>query len=112
NTYYFFQAGFDPDWYPKSVGLVLKATIMRHLIESGVQYYDFLAGGDDYRLRWGPELRSYLSLRLARSFSRGGFSIRLIGLALSVKEALRRHIPASAWAFLRRSYRRFRPLES
>jgi len=112
DTYYFFQAGFDPDWYSKSVGLVLKATIMRHLIESGVQFYDFLAGGDDYRLRWGPELRSYFSLRLARSFSRGGLSIRLIGLTLSVKEALRRQIPASAWASLRRSYRRFRPLQS
>lgn len=111
-TYYFFQAGFDPDWYQKSVGLVLKATIMRHLIENGVQFYDFLAGGDDYRFRWGPELRSYLSLRLTRSFSRGGLFIRLLGFTLSAKESLRRQIPASVWSFLRRSYRRFRPLQS
>lgn len=110
DSYYFFQAGFDPAWYPRSVGLVLKATILRRLIEAGVCYYDFLAGGDDYRLRWGPELRSHLSLKFARARSRGGLFLQLGSLTDSAKEALRRHIPAAAWTILRQLYRWVHPL--
>lgn len=109
DTRYFLQAGFDPDWYPKNVGVVLRARILRHLIDGGVRYYDFLDGGDDYKFRWGAERRSYLSLRCARACSRGGLFLRLGGLADSAKEALRRHTPASAWTVLRKAFRWVRP---
>lgn len=109
DTCSFLQAGFDPDWYSKNVGIVLRARILRHLIDSGIRYYDFLAGDDSYKFRWGADRLGYLSLRCAPRSSRGGFVLRLGVVADSTKEAVRRHTPAGAWSLSRQAFRWFRP---
>jgi CelD/BcsL family acetyltransferase involved in cellulose biosynthesis len=110
DTEFFFQSGFHPDWSAKSVGLVLKAAILRELIERQVRFYDFLGGDEDYKLRWGAERRAYLSVRCAPARSRGGLHLRAGHLADRTREWLRGRIPDRMWAVGRRAYRRIKPL--
>lgn len=109
DTESFLQGGFDPAWSAKSVGLVLKARILRQLIESGAHFYDFLGGGEEYKLRWGAELRKYQFARFAPPWSRAAFVLDSIRISRNAKEWLRTRIPLSFWETLRRGYRTLRP---
>jgi len=110
DTEYFLQSGFQPDWQAKSVGVVLKAYILRELIGAGIRYYDFLSGGEDYKMRWGADLRKYSFVRSAPIWSSAGVLLRVISFCESVKERLRNAMPTSIWNRLRRVYRCLQPL--
>ena len=60
----------DTKFKDYSPGAVLKALIIRSLIHDGVRAYDFMQGGESYKLRWGTEERKYVNLSAARPFSR------------------------------------------
>lgn len=47
-----YQSGRDPSWDRYSVGAVLLAHTIRDCVESGVQRYLFLRGGEGYKLRF------------------------------------------------------------
>jgi CelD/BcsL family acetyltransferase involved in cellulose biosynthesis len=109
DAHYFLQGGFDTEYSADSVGLVLKARIIREAIQDGLRWYDFLGGGEDYKTRWGAEIRSYLRLRCAAPRSLGALYLRALDRGHRGKERLRGAIPHSVWEALRRSYRRLRP---
>lgn len=109
---YSLQEGFDPAFNADSVGYVLRAHVLRHLIESGIQKYDFLGGVTDSKLRWGAIPGEYLFLTFARPLTSGDVYIRTLLAARGAREYLRSHAPQSLFDTLRRVYRWFVPLKT
>lgn len=65
DTFSYYQAGRDPDWNSKSVGMVLLAETFKMCIESGVRVYDFLRGEEAYKLDWSNSERHLAGLRIS-----------------------------------------------
>ncbi|MEJ2888085.1 GNAT family N-acetyltransferase [Actinomycetospora aeridis] len=63
--YAYFQAGFDPEWSEKSVGLVLMAHTVREAIEEGADEYDLLLGDETYKARFATDERAVETLVVA-----------------------------------------------
>jgi CelD/BcsL family acetyltransferase involved in cellulose biosynthesis len=63
--YAYFQAGFDPAWADKSVGLVLMAHTVREAIEEGADEYDLLLGDETYKARFATDEREVETLVVA-----------------------------------------------
>lgn len=55
DTYYFYQAGFDPQISRLSPGTILVAHAIRSAIEEGCGSFDFLRGEETYKARWKPQ---------------------------------------------------------
>lgn len=87
---YYYQSGFDPDWYKYSVGLVLRASALRHAIEEGASEFDFLRGDHGYKQEWSQKTRTTRALYLAKPAlsSRLDFAVQ-VGLPL-IKSRLRK----------------------
>lgn len=60
------KTGFDERHGRLSPGLVLRAMVLRASIEEGLEAYDFLAGAQSYKLRWGAEVRRRVTLQAYR----------------------------------------------
>ncbi len=67
----YYQAGWDPHspLAACSPGVVVMAHSIRHAIERGFHYYEFLRGDEAYKMRWTKTHRETTSLLLARSFA-------------------------------------------
>ncbi len=63
---YYYQSGFDPDWYRYSTGLVLCAFALRRAIEEGAREFDFLRGDHGYKEAWAHDLRTTRTLYVAK----------------------------------------------
>ena len=66
--YAYYNAGFDPAWADRSVGLVLLARTIRAAIEEGAAEYDFLLGGESYKERFATGERLATSLIVTPRF--------------------------------------------
>ena len=60
------KTGFDEDHGRLSPGLVLRAKVLQASIEEGLELYDFLAGAQPYKLRWGAQIRHRVKLQAYR----------------------------------------------
>ena len=69
STFYYYQAGMDPAWRSRSVGLVLVGQTFIDAICSGMRRYDFLRGEEVYKSDWVGDSRRLISRRL---FARRG----------------------------------------
>jgi CelD/BcsL family acetyltransferase involved in cellulose biosynthesis len=107
-TTYALQEGFDPAYSADSVGYVLRGHVLEQAIAEGARRYDFLAGQDVSKDRWGAQAGTYLYIHFAKPFSRGSFYLRLVHNVGKRKERLRAHLPSRAWILLRSLYRRLR----
>ncbi len=56
-TVYFYQAGRDPEWERKSVGIILMNMMIRRAIEQGYTRFDFMRGEENYKMRWTDHQR-------------------------------------------------------
>ena len=74
---YAMQSGFDPEFAAYGVGFALESHVLRHAIESGDRLYDFIAGTETYKARWGATNREYHHLCLARARSVGSVALRV-----------------------------------
>ena len=63
-TFYYYQAGMDPAWRSRSVGLVLIGETFIDAINSGLARYDFLRGEEAYKSDWVSASRRLVSRRL------------------------------------------------
>jgi len=88
NVEYSLQEGYDPEYSRDAVGYVLRAANIRRLISEGVRSYDFLAGRDPSKQRWGAEVRHYIDLHFARRPSLGGVYLRGTRAAIVVRRWL------------------------
>ncbi len=52
DSLYYFQAGMDPEWDKKSVGLVLMGKVIEYAYEKNLKIYDLMRGGEAYKFRW------------------------------------------------------------
>ena len=60
------KTGFDTSYASLSPGLVLRGEILRAAIDERLDFYDFLGGPDQYKLRWTDEVRPRVTLRAFR----------------------------------------------
>lgn len=65
----YYQAGWDPDspLARLSPGVVLMRQSIEDAIGSGLRYYDFLRGDEEYKFRWTKTIRTISTLLLART---------------------------------------------
>ncbi len=102
DTVYLLQQGFDVQYAQLSVQDVLHAHVFQQLIPAGVRRYDFLGGVSLRKKRWGSQVGNYVHLHSARPFSRGSLYLQTVRNAGLGKQWLRSHLPAPAWAMLKR----------
>ena len=64
---YYWTVSFDPDYAEHSVGKLL----LRHVIEEawlrGARLFDFMAGAEEYKLQWRPEVAFFFGLCVSRT---------------------------------------------
>jgi len=101
-TLYSLQEGFDPDYASDSVGYVLRANVLKYAISEGMRRYDFLAGTDDSKLRWGAHVQQYVNLEFARPFSAGSACLKLNHASRHVKGWMRGHLPTQMFRAIKR----------
>ena len=58
NRAFFYQTGFSPTHSRFSPGSVMIAEFMRRSIEENLEWFDFLRGEEQYKLRWQPDRRN------------------------------------------------------
>jgi CelD/BcsL family acetyltransferase involved in cellulose biosynthesis len=64
------QEGYDSDFRLPGLGglgVVLRGHVLRSSIEEGLDAYDFLAGTEDFKERWGTSVHYVRSVRMASS---------------------------------------------
>jgi len=109
DTVHLLQEGFDPDYAKDRLGAFLRAEVLRAVVSEGARRYDFLAGSDPSKLRWGPQAGHYVDLHFARPLSRGGLYLGVRRRGRAAREWLRGHLPPSAFAMARGTYRALAP---
>lgn len=102
NAVYSLQEGFDPAHSPDRVGYLLRAHVLKTLIEQGVCQYDFLGGEDPSKDRWGAKVGSYADIHFARPHTRGSFYLNLDQTIRQTKSWLKAILPAPVLKTLRR----------
>lgn len=64
NVFYYYQAGFEPEFSKYSVGSILVGMTIKSAIENGMGKFDFLHGSEEYKFHWASESRELLRLDL------------------------------------------------
>jgi CelD/BcsL family acetyltransferase involved in cellulose biosynthesis len=101
---YTLQEGFDPHCAAESVGYVLRAHVLRQLIESGVRRYDFLGGTDPSKERWSSQTASYTDLHFARTGTAGSVYLRTRQAGETAKAWMRSNLRPGQLAAVRAAY--------
>ena len=57
NRFYFYQAGFDPQFGTYGVGLVTMGLAIQRACEEGLEEYDLLHGDESYKFHWASQVR-------------------------------------------------------
>jgi CelD/BcsL family acetyltransferase involved in cellulose biosynthesis len=70
-TFYFYQAGFDPEYGKHSIGLVTLGLTIKHAIEEGASEYDMLHGDEEYKSHWAGSARRLIQIELHPPNGRG-----------------------------------------
>ncbi len=71
DTVYFYQGGWDPQWEQWSVGMILTGAMIRRAIERRYRVFDFLRGGEPYKLAWTSTARTCYEIAVIRPGWRG-----------------------------------------
>ncbi|HXA75815.1 MAG TPA: GNAT family N-acetyltransferase [Candidatus Acidoferrales bacterium] len=103
DTVYLLQEGFDPKYANEKIGYALRAATLEHFIREGVGKYDFLAGADSYKLRFGAEESTYRNIEFAKASTRGSAYLALDRFGHNARQRARTHLPQPLMHFLRRT---------
>jgi len=103
----YFNAGYDPAWRDKSVGLVLVGATFQDAIEEGLREYDFLRGMEPYKQDWTSQVRRTAGVRAWWRDGPGAWDTRARGLDRGARAALRSALPPAVLSGLRRLRRRW-----
>jgi CelD/BcsL family acetyltransferase involved in cellulose biosynthesis len=106
DTVYLLQEGFDPGYANEKIGYALRAATLEHFIREGVQKYDFLAGADPYKLRFGAEESTYRTIEFAKPSTRGSAYVALHRFGHNARQRARTHLPQPLVQLLRRTLRK------
>jgi CelD/BcsL family acetyltransferase involved in cellulose biosynthesis/peptidoglycan/xylan/chitin deacetylase (PgdA/CDA1 family) len=102
NRFHLLQEGYDPDFSALRPGVALRAWLMRHWIEAGLEEYDFLAGVSAYKLDWGAQEKSAVRLLISASGTGRFVAMDIPRLRSETREKLGRIAPASLQALRRK----------
>ncbi len=91
---YYLQQGFDASCGKLSVGVALKAHVIRESIARGAREYDFLGGLAPHKAKWGAQPRWCAHLALARPGLRTRWRLWLPRAAERVRDRGRALMPA------------------
>jgi len=64
--FYLYNSAFDHEWRPLSVGMVLVGEMIRACIEDGLEGFDMLKGGLEYKYRFGSQPRLLMRIQASR----------------------------------------------
>ena len=101
-TVFSLQEGFDPEYSADSVGYVLRSHVLKQLIDSGIRRYEFLAGADESKLRWGGETGHYIGVHIAASGSWGNLYLWVRQAITYTKAKLRARLPQQIASWIAR----------
>lgn len=90
------QEGFDTSFQAPGVGgigVVLRGMVIRECIGEALRSYDFLGGGQDYKVRWGAEPHFVERIRIASSRLEGKVAFALAVGIESGWRRIRMHLP-------------------
>jgi len=93
STVFSLQEGFDPEHSADSVGYVLRSYVLQQLINSGIRRYEFLAGADESKLRWGGETGHYLNIHVAAPRTWGSLHLQAARTIWKAKTKVRTLYP-------------------
>jgi len=94
------QETFDHSFHPPGVGgvgVILRGMAIRESIEEGLKAYDFLAGTEDFKTRWGTTTHHVRRLRIGAPGVVGGLAFCSTAGWRATKDWSRAHLPA--WIF-------------
>lgn len=86
DTYYYIKTSFDEEFRRVSPATVLRAQLVRSLVEEGIQVLDFPAEPYQWEEQWTDQMRWHRSILLFNRTPRGLFYRAVIGL----RDAFRR----------------------
>lgn len=101
-TFHYYQAGYDPEWRNKSVGLVLVGATFEDALAMGLRHYDFLRGTEPYKADWVSMQRKTTGLCV---YSKAGAGALYVGAEQAAKElrgVVKRLLPTNAVEKIRR----------
>ena len=90
DRFYFYQHGFDPQYEPFSVGLVLMGLTVRAAIEEGAVEFDMLYGTEKYKALWAGHQRQLAQLQLFPPHLGGLLQRRTVEAERSMRTLARR----------------------
>ena len=99
---YLLQEGFDASSASASYGQMLRAAVIRHLIENGETRYDFLGGFSRHKQDWGAAEAKTIHLTMARPRWRGWLYFTLPLWREASTQAAKRLLPSTAIRTLKR----------
>jgi CelD/BcsL family acetyltransferase involved in cellulose biosynthesis len=102
NTVYSLQEGFDPAYSSDRVGYVLRAHVLKALIDQGIRQYDFLGEEDPSKNRWGTQVGNYADVHFARRLTQGAIYLRMDQTTRDLKNWVRTNLPAPLLRALRK----------
>lgn len=100
---YLLQEGFDVSDPSASYGQMLRASVIRHLIDSGTKRYDFLGGYSQHKIGWGAEEQPTVHLVAARRSLRGLAYFHEPQVRAKCAAWAESHLPARLVAWLKRT---------
>lgn len=92
-TVHLLQEGFDPAYNKDKVGYALRAKALQHYIQVGMKHYDFMAGSDPYKQKYGAIEDYYLTIEFAKPKSLGAVYLQMQAGKRSAHRWLRCHLP-------------------
>lgn len=101
-TVHLLQEGFDPKFSNEKIGYALRAATLEDFIRAGVRCYDFLGGGDAYKLRFGAVKSRYRTIHFARPSTLGSVQLALDRFDHNSRQWAREHLPEPVVHALRR----------
>jgi CelD/BcsL family acetyltransferase involved in cellulose biosynthesis len=87
DTFCSWNSGFDPAFAHYNVGDVTHRFTIESAIAAGARRFDFLWGGEDYKLRWGAQRRDTYRLDIERSRLRLALRAAAHGAARAARRA-------------------------
>ncbi len=91
--FFYYQAGFDPAWKGKSVGMVLMAKSFETAITQGWSEFDFLRGPEEYKTHWTSDQRHTWHLTLSPPGMKNDFYRFLAAASKSARQLVRQLLP-------------------